>query len=134
MATQDSESTTIAQLVPQALERYKGASEDELLADIGQLALSDAEFAGPLSRETLVALGRQIVSGHARVKEVICSNTTIIGGAIDTANVSALVALLAPTLGFPPTAVPAAVVALSVLVLKIGLNQYCNNWEGSTSD
>jgi hypothetical protein len=65
------------------------------------------------------------VKANDRIREVVCSNKELLSGAIDAANISALVALLAPTLGFPPTAVPAAVVALAVLILRIGLNQYC---------
>jgi len=38
---------------------------------------------------------------------------------------TAVLALLLPAFGFPVTAVPAALVALAVLLLKIGLKQYC---------
>ncbi len=54
----------------------------------------------------------------------------MISASMDITNVTALVTLLAPTLGFPPAAVPASIVALAVLILRIGLNQYCKGKEG----
>ena len=112
---------------------YRDQDEETLLAEAGRLALVNASFAAPLSRAALVALGRGLVGADDRIREVVCTNKDIISTAIHAINVSALVALVAPTLGFPPTAVPAAVVALAVLLLKIGLNQYCKpNGESSS--
>lgn len=123
---------TISSQVERNLSTFRDLDEEDLLADVGQLALQDIRYAAPLSRAGLVALGRLLVSTDQRIREVVCSNKELISVAIDTANVSALVALLAPTLGFPPTAVPAAVVALAVWLLRIGLNQYCRGEPSTT--
>lgn len=67
----------------------------------------------------------------SRLREVICSpdNKSLITGTIDVANVTTLVGLVLPMMGWSPAAVPAGVVAVAVLVLKIGINQYCRGYQ-----
>jgi len=125
MTEQAYRSGTVEEIVPASLPSLSDASDEELLALVGSLNLDDVDLAGPISRETLAALGREFLGTQDKLRKAVCASHETINESIDTANVTALVAAIAPLLGFPATAVPAAVVALSVLLLKIGLKRYC---------
>lgn len=116
---------TVQEIVPASLPSLSNATDEELLVLVGSLNLDDVDLAGPISRETLAALGREFLGTQDKLRRGVCAQHETIKESIDTANVTALVVAIAPLLGFPATAVPAAVVALSVLLLRIGLGRYC---------
>jgi ABC-type transporter Mla MlaB component len=117
----------IDEVVASNLPRLETADDDDLLAEAGMLSAADADLAGPISRDTLVALGRGLVGAHSKLRKAVCTNRGEISDSIDSANVTALVALTAPIFGFTAALVPTAVVALAVLLLKVGLTAYCQS-------
>ena len=116
---------TIGVQVDKYLPSYQELDDEALLAIVGQLTFRDVSYSAPLPRDYLVRLGRRLVDADRRIQAAVCANKEILSLAIDSANVTALVTLLAATLGFPPIAVPGATVALAVLLLRIGLISYC---------
>jgi hypothetical protein len=124
--------------VERVLPALQESSTEELFSVIGSLPLE------PDHEDDLAALGlddlyktRISVRGvgerfalySSKVQGVVCRNKDAFGSLIDASNVTALVALLLPTLGFAATAVPpAAVIALAVVILRVGLNEYCKNF------
>src|SRR4051794_13434135 len=85
-------SGTVQEIVPAALPTLSDATDEELLALVGSINLDDVDLAGPISKETLAALGRELLGTHVKLRQVVCENHETINETIDTANVTALVA------------------------------------------
>ena len=66
----------------------------------------------------------------SNLRAVVChpDNKALITGTIDVANVTSLVAVVLPLMGMAAAAAPVGVVAVAVLILKIGVNQYCRGY------
>lgn len=100
---------------------------DELREEVGKL---------PVAKELAAEAGHPHLEGaeagfllenHARLRAVICNsdNRKLISDLIDAGNVSAVIALLGPVLGIPGAGIPLGIIALAILLLKLGLNEYC---------
>lgn len=108
-------------------------SDEELLADIGQIALSQTLFdaQNKITVNTLTKAGSDYVrkaSFSAKVKSVVCNNKDIIGEKLTVTNVAALVSVLLPAFGIAGI-VPVAVLSLAVFIIRIGLNEYCRGFK-----
>ena len=105
--------------------------EDELREEVGKLPIAQ-EFAAEVGRPDLGGAEAGIlVETNARVRAVVCSskNRELLSDAIDTGNVSMLVGMLLPALGLPGINISLGVIALAVLILKLGLNRYCQGFK-----
>lgn len=116
--------------VEHRLPTVESKPEEELYADVGRIALQYVSFAVSPSHGQMVRAGKEFVETDQGIHDVICNtdNKGLILGTIDAANVTSVIVLLAPVLGFPPAAVPAAVISLAVLVLKVGINAFCRGY------
>lgn len=125
MAT-DNGADIIQEQVECDLPTLLARSEEDLLADVGNMALVlDGEvFFFPPPRQELIDRGRAL---SQNVRHVICdaANKDLITTSLDAANLTNVIVLLAPVLGFPSTAIPVGVISLVVFIMKIGLNRYC---------
>src|SRR5437763_1440997 len=97
--------------VEQTLPLLLDLSDEELQADVGIIALNDAHFARRPAKSLLRQAGRQLVETDQRVRHAVCDpqRRGTLTDVIDVTNVTALVGIIAPTLGFPPTTIPSAV-------------------------
>ena len=116
--------------VERELPVYSQLSEDELLAKVGEIP---ASASGALYKQEnyfdfpdLRALGAAFLKD--RVRPIVCDpdNQKAIGDALSKENVTALVTLLLPIFGLGLAT--GAVVAISVLVLKIGMREFCKDF------
>lgn len=124
--------TSIHTQVEKQLPTMENQSNEVLYAMIGRgIVFQGAAFLVSPTEEELTRAGKQFVETHQGIHEVICNadNKSVILGAIDVTSITAVVSLLVPIFGFPPTAVPAAVIALAVLIFKIGVNQFCRGYQ-----
>jgi hypothetical protein len=117
--------------VKQHLPDMKDKPEEDLYAMIGKEMVSDTlpesevEQAGKAWFETNVLT-------DPRMRTVICENTDGIMQAaeqiVTVQNVTAVVGAVAPLLGLPSIAIPAAAIAVGVLLIKMGLRRYCQGY------
>jgi hypothetical protein len=123
--------TRVYQEVERQLPTVLKMSDAELKARAGQIPLSGKLYDGHVAfkEEDLVAAGDTFLAKDSGVREVVCTNKDEIKDTLDATNVSALVTLLLPVFGLPPLAIPLAVISLAVLIIKIGVNEYCKGFK-----
>lgn len=131
--TNDNDMEVIRAQVKRSLPATLKKSDEELLADIGQIALSPQLFDAQkkITVKALTKAGDDYVRKAglgAKVKTVVCDNKDIIGGEVTVSNVSALISILLPVFGIAG-AVPGAVLSLAVFIIRIGLNEYCKDFK-----
>ena len=102
-------------------------SEGELRAEVGGLAMGERAL-DPETDASLSAMSSAADNILRRVRGIVCDpeNRKSIGDTLTIANVSSIVALLAAVLNMG--ALPIGLIALAVLILRMGLNQYCRNY------
>lgn len=111
--------------VKQKLPEINSLSNPDLYALIG-IAASQGRFKGFTVRGTLNP--KEVVQELIKTcQSKVCPYKDTIGKLIDTANVTALAALLAP----PPAEVNAGVIALVVILLRMGLEVLCHDYNKS---
>jgi len=112
--------------VDENLPYFEDKSAEYLQAVVGQAEIGSLLTEEDTSREQLVAAGL-IAFRRWQIRDVVCEakNRKLIEEFITTANVTSLTALLLTTLGIGWIVAP-IIIALAVLILKIGLNQYCS--------
>lgn len=109
--------------LPALLEK----SEEELKAEVGQLAIGDQllDPDRPITLEALTEAGDGVVRRRP-IREVVCDpeNLKKIDETLTVPNVTSLVLLLMGLLNIAGTPV-LGIMALAVLLLRIGLHEYC---------
>ncbi len=121
--------------VERVLPAFMESTTEELLSVVGSLTL-DADHQDDLAalgvgdlrtaRVSLPGIGERFALYNEKVKGVVCRNKDEFSSLIDIRNVAAMVTLLLPVLGVAPAAAPpVAAIALAVVILRVGLNEYC---------
>jgi hypothetical protein len=135
----DVDSAAIRTQVEQSLPAFEQSTDDELLSAIGSIPFNRAYTAVQAPQEFpgygtpnfgLSRIGRIFVDTNTRVRNVVCSSKAEFSGAISVDNVSNLLVIILPALGAAGIAAPpASAIALAVFILKIGLDQYCKDFQ-----
>lgn len=112
--------------VERLLPALRDRSEDELRVEVGGLALGN-EVLNPtttVGRVQLLEAGERVAKPRP-VREIVCDpeNRKAISETLTIPNVSSLVLLLLGV--FNVTVVAVGIVALAILLIKIGLQEYC---------
>lgn len=114
--------------VESILPALREKSEDELRAEVGQLVLGK-EVTNPekeVTEEQLVEAGEDVVQRDA-IREVICKaeNRERITKVLSVENIVVFVVLLLRVLRIKVKVPTTAIAALAVLLIKMGLDEYC---------
>ena|SRR6266496_5669214 len=122
--------------VKQHLPSMQDKPEEDLYAMIGkEMVLQDVS--GTLSESEVEQAGKDwFITNfltNPRMRTVICENTDEIRQTADqiitVPNVTTVVAVVVSTLGLPVIpAIPAAAIAVGVLLIKMSLNRYCRGY------
>lgn len=118
----------VERFLPALLEK----SEDELRAEVGQLAIGQ-DLLNPETTttfEALVEAGDQVVERRT-VRDIVCdpANQEKIDEYLTVDNVKGLVMILLGALRIE-LALTVSAIALAVLLLRIGLHEYCRTATG----
>jgi len=120
----------VQQLVERNLPYFENQDLPSLRESIATIEIPPrlADFNAPSGEE-----GRRFLENNERIRAVVCQkdNRVLINDVVNASNVGTLIALLLPLFSFPPAAVPIAMVALAVAILKRGVAQYCSNYVAS---
>jgi hypothetical protein len=116
--------------VERILPALREKSEDDLRAEVGQLVLGN-EVMNPereVTEEQLVEAGEDLVQ-REDIRALICKaeNRERLTETLSAENIAAFVSLLLSVLRIKVKVPVTAIAALAVLLLKIGLNEYCEN-------
>lgn len=127
------EKTIIEAQVKQHLPDMKDKPEQDLYAMIGKEMVP--QEASTLSQSEVEQAGKDWfktnILTNPRLRTIICENTDEISQIITVPNVTIVVAIVASTLGLPVAPVPAAAIAVGVLLIKMGLKRYCQGYSPS---
>jgi hypothetical protein len=120
----------IRQEVVRQLPGLESKSVEELQQLVGQIPMAADLFRprATITAKSLSAAGKAFVAKD-KVKEFVCDpdNRKLIDDSLNAGNVGALVALLLQAFNIAGV-VPLAIIALAVLLLKMGLNTYCKGY------
>src|SRR5919107_5938223 len=92
-------------------------SDEELRAEVGVLAMGERAL-DPQTDASLATMSSAADDILRRVRDVVCDNRQNISDTLSVSNVASIVALLAGVFGI--SALPIGLVALAVLILRMG--------------
>jgi hypothetical protein len=130
--TEPTESASLQEQVDRLLPVLQAMTVDELEAYVGEIPLGSRLYDANerLKLPDIRAAGRRFLQTNQRLRQVVCEarNKKLISDQLTTGNVTTIVNALLPVFGIAAGAVlPLSIVALAVLLLKIGLNVYCRD-------
>ncbi len=118
-------------------------SEEDLMLVIGDYAkgleapdaLDEVVFQGNWSVSRLREYGRDFLKKYEPViKEAVCGNDGILDN-LDSATVKDLVVVLLPAFGIAAgAAIPTALVAVAVIIVRAGMREYCKGQGEAAAD
>jgi hypothetical protein len=126
--------TTSPELIREEVERQlpglMSKSIQELQAEVGLIPMAAEVFrpTAAVNARALASAGKAFISKD-KVKAFVCEpdNRKLVDDSLNAGNVGALVALLLQAFNIAGV-VPLAIIALAVLLLRMGLNTYCRGY------